>query len=188
MIRSNLAVVLAEQGLRITKVSKDTGISRTTLTALANNQSQGIRFDTLNSLCMYLKVTPNQLISYYPIDIALFDVIIGQSNTEVDIVFRINENTRYPVYPLASLIGYIRNVYVNGVHESYVLDLSLRNYEEDNDQERENEMLKRTFANLPRTFLSDIEHDIVAAISNKLSDYENVPCKILWPQEFVANQ
>mgnify|MGYP000810235359 CR=1 FL=1 len=125
MIRSNLAVVLAEQGLRITKVSKDTGISRTTLTALANNQSQGIQFDTLNSLCMYLKVTPNQLISYYPIDIALFDVIIGQSNTEVDIVFRINENTRYPVYPLASLIGYIRNVYVNGVHESYVLDLSL---------------------------------------------------------------
>lgn len=68
MIRCNLAVILAEQSLKITKVSKDTGISRTTLTALSCNASQGLQFETLNTLCNYLKITPNDLISYVPYD------------------------------------------------------------------------------------------------------------------------
>ena len=64
MIRCNLAVLLAERNLRISKVSKDTGISRTTLTSLNNNYSQGIQFDTMNTLCLYLGVVPEKLISY----------------------------------------------------------------------------------------------------------------------------
>lgn len=71
MIRSNLSILLAERGLKITKVAKETGISRTTLTALSNNYGQGIQFDTLNTLCMYLKVTPNQLLSFVPVDVHL---------------------------------------------------------------------------------------------------------------------
>lgn len=52
MIKCNLAVLLAERGLKLTTVSNDTGISRTTLTALANNKNSGIQFDTLNTLCI----------------------------------------------------------------------------------------------------------------------------------------
>lgn len=69
MLRSNLAILLAERNLKITKVSEDTGISRTTLTALANNRSQGLQFDTLNTLCLYLGVEPAQIIAYAPIDL-----------------------------------------------------------------------------------------------------------------------
>lgn len=68
MIKSNLAVVLAERNIKITKVSHDTGISRTTLTALTQNNCKGIQFDTLNTLCTYLHVTPSEIIQYYPID------------------------------------------------------------------------------------------------------------------------
>ena len=55
--------------MKITKVSKDTGISRTTLTSLANNYSQGVQFETLDSLCSYLKITPADFFSYSPFNV-----------------------------------------------------------------------------------------------------------------------
>lgn len=69
MIRSNLAVLLAERGRTITSVSKATGISRTTLTALEKNRASGIQFDTINRLCGYLHVRPSDIISYIPLEV-----------------------------------------------------------------------------------------------------------------------
>lgn len=80
MIRCNLNVLLAERNLKITQVSQDTGLSRTTLTALASNKSQGVQFETINTLCNYLRVTPDNLISYIPIDIKVVDVDIWGEN------------------------------------------------------------------------------------------------------------
>ena len=71
MIRSNLAVLLAERGLKISKVSADTGITRVTLTALVNNSNQGIQFDTLDKLCVYLKVTPKEFFSFVPFSLQM---------------------------------------------------------------------------------------------------------------------
>ena len=68
MVDSNLAVLLAERNLKITKVSRDTGISRTTLTALCYDHSGGIKFDTLNTLCKYLGITPKEFFSYSQYD------------------------------------------------------------------------------------------------------------------------
>ena len=68
MIKCNLAVVLAEKGLKISKVSQDTGISRTTLTALAQNTCKGFQLDTLNTLCKYLDVKPAELILFNSFD------------------------------------------------------------------------------------------------------------------------
>lgn len=69
MIICNLKVKLAENRLKISKVYNDTGISRSTLTSLSENQSKGIQFDTLNTLCNYLKISPGDLFIYSPIDI-----------------------------------------------------------------------------------------------------------------------
>lgn len=66
MIVSNLAVLLSERGLTAKKVSEDTGISRPTLTTLTQNRGNGIQYDTLNTLCNYLNVTPNDIVSYVP--------------------------------------------------------------------------------------------------------------------------
>lgn len=71
MIRSNLAVLLAERNLRISRVSADTGISRTTLTALSSNNFQGIQMETLNQLCQYLNVRPEGILHYVPFDLEL---------------------------------------------------------------------------------------------------------------------
>jgi DNA-binding Xre family transcriptional regulator len=71
MLIPNLSVLLAERRLTLSKVSADTGISRTTLTALSGRAARGIQFATLNALCQYLRVTPNDLFIYRPFDLSL---------------------------------------------------------------------------------------------------------------------
>ena len=71
MLIPNLSVLLAERRLTVTKVAQDTGLSRTTLTALTTRSAKGIQFDTLNRLCQYLKVMPDALFIYRPFDLAL---------------------------------------------------------------------------------------------------------------------
>ncbi len=66
MLLSNLKVLLSERNLTAKKVCEDTGISRPTLGALINNKGTGIQFDTIDKLCSYLGVMPNQLLVYSP--------------------------------------------------------------------------------------------------------------------------
>ena len=93
MIACNLQVLLAKKGLKIAKVSRDTKISRTTLTALCSNTStpKGIRFETINTLCTYLDVQPGELFEFYPIEIIDVEIenVISKSthtNSESDII------------------------------------------------------------------------------------------------------
>lgn len=83
MIICNLSVLLAERGLKIAEVSRDTKISRTTLTALSsrNYKAKGIQFDTLNTLCAYLNVQPGSLFSYYPLDFTGVSVDLSEQYT-----------------------------------------------------------------------------------------------------------
>lgn len=71
MIFCNLKVLLAQRGISISKMSTATGISRTTLTALCTNRNGGIQFDTLDSICSYLNVSPNEFLTYSPYDFNL---------------------------------------------------------------------------------------------------------------------
>ena len=66
MLRTNLAVLLAERHEKITRVAADTGLSRTTLTALAQNTSKMVQFETVDTLCQYLKISPNDFFEYLP--------------------------------------------------------------------------------------------------------------------------
>ncbi|RKL62312.1 XRE family transcriptional regulator [Thermoanaerobacteraceae bacterium SP2] len=67
MITCKLATIMADRGVRhISDLSVKTGIARSTLTKLWYNQSDGIRFDTLNKLCEVLNCTPANLLVYTP--------------------------------------------------------------------------------------------------------------------------
>ena len=46
MILCNLAAIMGERRLKISKVAADTGISRTTLTALYYDSGKGVQFET----------------------------------------------------------------------------------------------------------------------------------------------
>lgn len=79
MIKNNFNTLMAERQLKITRVSNDTGISRTTLTALSQEMSKGVQLDTLNTLCNYFSITPCEFFSYIPYDIQYnFDIMDEQ--------------------------------------------------------------------------------------------------------------
>lgn len=69
MIKSRLAVLLAERNIKVGQASEDTGIARNTITSLTTDASAGVQFDTINKLCKYLKCTPADFFEYSPIDI-----------------------------------------------------------------------------------------------------------------------
>lgn len=76
MIKNRLAILLTERGLKATKVSNDTGIARSTLSKISNNTSEKIDYSTINSLCKYLKITPDDFFDYTPLDATFsFDVL-----------------------------------------------------------------------------------------------------------------
>lgn len=66
MIKTNFAVLMAERGLKIADVYEDTGISKTTLMALAENTGKGVQFDTVDKLCNYLGIELKDFFVYVP--------------------------------------------------------------------------------------------------------------------------
>lgn len=71
MIRVALKKYLIKQGYSITSLSGVTGISRTTLTALAGNTGNAVSYEVLNKLCSVLGISPNEFFDYTPIDIEI---------------------------------------------------------------------------------------------------------------------
>lgn len=74
MLKNNLSVLMAERGLKIADLYNATGISKTTLMAIANNNSKGIQFETLDRLCNYLDVAPSDFFEYVPALISFGDI------------------------------------------------------------------------------------------------------------------
>lgn len=87
MVYCNLAVLLAERRMKISNVSADTGISRTTLTALCQNAGKGVQIDTINTLCMYLNINVGELFSFYPFDVCVSDCTYHSSDGTADLTF-----------------------------------------------------------------------------------------------------
>ncbi|RIL89059.1 XRE family transcriptional regulator [Staphylococcus cohnii] len=69
MIRNRLSELLSERGLRISRVSKEVGIARSSLTSMVQNDSEMLRYDAIDKLCKFLNITPNDFFEYSPIAI-----------------------------------------------------------------------------------------------------------------------
>ncbi|WP_414155828.1 helix-turn-helix domain-containing protein [Pseudomonas sp. BNK-43-a] len=64
MIKCHLSRVMGEQKLKISDVSRDTGINRGTLTRMYYETLVRIDLDTINTLCEYLAVSLDELLEY----------------------------------------------------------------------------------------------------------------------------
>lgn len=185
MIRCNLAVLMAERNLKITKVSEDTGISRTTLTSLVSNNSQGVQFDTINTLCMYLKVTPEQFISYVPIDIKINR--IHREFAGVEVFLSITENGKTLN---SSILGSIDDEWKDDRLMSLIISIYLydadecASNEEKERREKENSFVSRILDRLPEPFVKDIEIKISKAILADVENvHENVEVEFYWEED-----
>ena len=184
MIRCNLAVLLAERNLKITKVASDTGVSRTTLTSLANNYSQGIQFDTLNTLCMYLKTTPEMFIAYIPVDIKINHISVTDELLEIDLL--ITEKGRRIK---CGLCGDVHTHFTNGVLQAIDITVNLWDAWQDTDIQKENSVIVKAFKQLPQTFLSDLESKICSDILSSFDSEDESPIDLTfnWSKELFAD-
>lgn len=69
MILPRLKVLLAERNLKISRVSNDTGLSRTTLTSLTKNTLKGVQLETIDTLCQYLGIPIKDFFEFVPFGI-----------------------------------------------------------------------------------------------------------------------
>lgn len=66
MIRFALKQVLTQKHHTIQDIYHATGLSRSTVTGLAKGTSRTVAFTTIDKLCRYLEVSPNDLFEYVP--------------------------------------------------------------------------------------------------------------------------
>ncbi|MFK5276156.1 helix-turn-helix domain-containing protein, partial [Lactococcus lactis] len=63
-----------ERNVRANRLAVETGIAPSTLTRINNNRSSQIDYETLNSICNFFKITPNDFFDYSPFD---FEVVLS---------------------------------------------------------------------------------------------------------------
>lgn len=94
MIKCNLAVLMAERNLNISDLSKETGISRNTLSALYKNTGKGVQFDTLETLCHYFDISPGELLTRINFEIKVNSITaIGFDRCQCQLEIKINDES-----------------------------------------------------------------------------------------------
>ena len=170
MLLCNLAVLLAERKMRISTVSKETGISRTTLTSLANNHSQGIQLDTLNKLCMYLQCPPEKFFVYLPYDYAVG--LSKQSDGVYTLEFTLSFKGKYTK---VSMIAYV------DFDEAGGMDIELALF---GDDPGEDKFIKSYIGGLPVVFKKDLENMIIGTALYEIPHRDVSSAVVLWPAEW----
>ncbi|MEC1768271.1 helix-turn-helix domain-containing protein [Schinkia azotoformans] len=66
MIKVNLSRIMGEQRLKIVDVATMTGLHRNGITRLYNEETDGIKFDTLDKLCKALNCKTEDIIEFIP--------------------------------------------------------------------------------------------------------------------------
>lgn len=66
MIKIHLSRIMGEKRLKIADVARMTGLHRNGITKLYNEETDGIKFDTLEKLCQALECDVSDLIEYIP--------------------------------------------------------------------------------------------------------------------------
>ncbi|WCG32793.1 helix-turn-helix transcriptional regulator [Enterococcus dispar] len=159
MIRNRLAVLLAERQLKISKVSSITKISRTTLTSLAQNDSKMVQLETVNTLCMYLRIPVSDFFEYIPYNL---DYYIDVSN-----VFKYDPREEPMTFDIEAYIN------VQGESDSFTLDYvgELIDYKIDMFEmslkpadKTQGEKAKKFFDSLPDSFVAQINSDFEKAL------------------------
>lgn len=172
MVYCNLAVLLAERHLRISSVSADTGISRTTLTALCQNAGKGVQTDTINTLCMYLNIGVGDLFSFYPFDISISDCTYYSTDGTADLVFNYISRQYNGEISCAAEISI--GSYQFPDQGCYAV-IALREYEPQTEQDAYiNGLIRAAFKTLPVSFVEMLKSEIADKVISSLTYESNV--------------
>lgn len=82
MIRSRLATIMAERDIRQDEMARDIGISKATLSNIANNRTAGLQYSTIEKIAIYLNLSLENLFDFSPY---MFEFSIGNGTNEIEI-------------------------------------------------------------------------------------------------------
>lgn len=169
MIYCNLSVLLAERQIKISKISEDTGISRTTITALALNHWQGVRSDTMNTLCKYLEVSVGDIFHFLPFDIEFLNCDYDDVNKSAWIYFKCSLDTFEGEIGCYAYIDIEDSHIPHGGRYGVILTVDIEEQDVENpEQERENLILETIFTNLPHSVIINLENEIFSALVDEI--------------------
>ncbi len=185
MIKSNLAVLMAERGLKIVDVYKVTGISKTTLMSLADNKSQGVQFDTIDKLCNFFGVTPDSFFVFSRYILSYETVYSESLGGNTFVVKAVSENSK-------QVFKYECNVY-NDIQDEIVANVysgsdNLDYYVIVNSCETGT--LGKIYRELPPLFKKDIDNKFFEFCVNEINHFmsvANIPEKPPIRMGFIIN-
>ncbi|MCT0008825.1 XRE family transcriptional regulator [Weissella confusa] len=128
MIRTTLAILMAQRNERQDEISEITGISKATLSNIANNKTAGIQYEILDKLALYFGIPVSELFEYYPLSVEPYMYDESHSETRSDnqeeLVVRHEIDDRFPDSKF--YFGMAMNVISNSMHKtSYELNIEV---------------------------------------------------------------
>lgn len=75
MIINNLAKIMRLKNIKASRMFVETKISRSTISGLSKNSTKMIQIETINTLCNYLGITPNEFFSYTPYNFEMATIL-----------------------------------------------------------------------------------------------------------------
>ncbi|OYS85904.1 hypothetical protein CBG04_01045 [Limosilactobacillus reuteri] len=177
MIKTNLAVLMAERGLKIADVYEATGISKTTLMAISENNGKGIQYETMDKLCNYFGVTPSEFFSYSPYMFKFYEK--SYANTLDDIYITVSHQNIMKTYGFSATVispkGIDFPVTENDADfiVSYKFHLDIEKSDLTTSYDAKSEKLEKEFYNiydsLPVTLKSDLNNHFYQIVISKLA-------------------
>ncbi|MGX7777261.1 helix-turn-helix domain-containing protein [Streptococcus pluranimalium] len=90
MLRNNLAKLMIDRGISATQMFNDTGIARSTISKISNNNTDKISLETIDRICNYLEVTPKDFFDFLAYEVKIhcgfdnFDSLSSVKETHKD--------------------------------------------------------------------------------------------------------
>ncbi len=174
MLYCNLSGLMAAKRVTISDVSRDTNISRTTLTNLYYNSFKGIQNDTLDTLCKYFNVTVDKLLvfSRYDVDVKIDHLNSGyifEDKKTDKIGILLTFSVSYGV--VCKSVDVWGTVYLYWDDDNISAEAIIGWFEPNDNIDKENiAFVKKALLSLPHEIKKAIENKIASEIINNYQD------------------
>ena len=185
MIKTNLAVLMAERGLKISDVYEATGISKTTLMAISDNTGKGIQYETMDKLCDFFNITPEQFFIYSPYNFN-FHVLNNDDNVAHlnDIAITVSKSSGLKSYTFSPNVITPMGEQFNVTKEdadfiiNYKLFMSIDDFDDEKLKKNKNEFYS-IYDGLPTVLKSDINNKFLTLVMENLADINGQTITVL---------
>ena len=185
MIKTNLAVLMAERGLKISDVYEATGISKTTLMAISDNTGKGIQYETMDKLCDFFNITPEQFFIYSPYNFN-FHVLNNDDNVAHlnDIAITVSKSSGLKSYTFSPNVITPMGEQFNVTKEdadfiiNYKLFMSIDDFDDEKLKKNKKEFYS-IYDGLPTVLKSDINNNFLTLVMENLEVIKGLTITVL---------